>query len=69
LRFENFVVARFAFLVAVNRHSHVVGLFSVLLFESFVREERIGDFAEGGEDGLLVTQLGFFPSSFGLPVR
>ena len=75
LSLENFVIARFAFLVAVGRHRHGLatgidglGLLNAFLVKSAVGYERVGHFTEGGESGVLVLKLRFFAGGFGLTI-
>ena len=75
LSFQDFVVAGLAFFVTHRRQlnrfasgADGLALLDALVLVLATRDECIGHFAEGGEGGLLVTQLGFFPSGFGLPV-
>src|SRR5690242_13772089 len=67
LSFEHFVVAGFAFLVAIRRYCHSIpacadglSLLCTLLLESYAGDEGIGNLTEGTESRLLILQLGFF---------
>ena len=75
LSLQNFVIARFAFLVAVGRHGHRLatgidglGLLHALFLVSAMGYERVGNFAEGAKSCLLVLKPRFFAGGFGLTV-
>src|SRR5262249_22656167 len=75
LGFEDLVIARFAFLVAVSGDCHGLttgvnrlGLLCAFLAKSAVRYQGVGNLAEGAESCILVLKLRFLPGGLGLTV-